>query len=664
MAVHDAGNETTGKIVKDVVHQFVELPGDLFDTCIDTALMQRLRRVKQLSLAYYVYPGATHTRLEHSLGVAYTMKRAIDAIRENIRGRVLPYLRGFAARTDNEPLRLEVGAVIEFMKHLEQELKGLEKEAVVAALIHDIGHLALSHTAEEALRDKVIEFTPFPERIPAWRIDHEAITLYIARLLSCAYRSRHGRHIDPNCPNDRGLDCMDGTVCYRGTLVDLDTVWEILEMAYSKSGKGRQMLEKYCTPLNLEVRFELGGPEVRILGDMREAARMGAKCVIANLLSHSMDVDRADYILRDSIHSGSMSGIYDINRLYRVMTVVPRLIGGVSQGAYGQVSVQVSLGILEKGASVVENMLLSRIYMYSDVYLHDISMVYSAMASRLLSLLYIVALMIESDGGRGEAGDLARKYPLLRGLTGLHRVVARERTECPENPAEALREAASVLSMVTDPNLDSLILAIASGGAGDLFDYIRRYPERHGLGEGRETGWYREICAAISLLAQALAERRHWSALFMIDQEKTRSLIAMIREDMSPVIDELRRYLTPMVIVSYAKHEPYASGGQAGGRGRILVLRRSNPLVPVDLVKVPHATVVRKLEGEVYSKFLVAAPWFREVPSDWLLRRGKSPTARHLRLAEAHCGPDVEAIIRRASRNAEQLAARLSSIAS
>lgn len=663
MAVQDTGSEVTGKIVKDVVHQFVELPTDLFETCIDTGLIQRLRRVKQLSLAFYVYPGATHTRLEHSLGVAYTMKRAISAIRENIRGRLLPYLQDFVNKTDNESIKEEVKVVLDFMKRLERELKDLEKEAVVAALIHDIGHLALSHTAEEAFRDKVIEFTPFPESLPAWRIDHETVTLDVARLLSCAYRSSNGKNLDKSCPRERHTDCLEGTVCYAGELVDLDIVWEILEMAYSKSGRGRQLLDKYCTPLNLEVKYSLGGPEVRVSGDIGEAARMGAKCIIANLLSHSMDVDRADFILRDSIHSGSMAGIYDINRLYRVMTVVPRLIGGVAQGAFGQVSVQVSLGILEKGVSVVENMLLSRIYMYSDVYLHDISMVYSAMASRLLSLLYIVALMIESDNMRDEAGELVRRYPLLRGLIGLHRLIQRERTECPENPPEYLDKLAKTLSMITDPHLDSLVLAIASGEAEDLFDYIKKYPARHGLGEGRDSEWYREICVAISLIAQALAERRHWSALFMIDQEKTRTLIGMIREDMSPVIDELRRYLTPLVIVSHAKHEPYAQGGQ-GSRGRILVLRRSNPLVPVDLVKVPHARVVRKLEGEVYSKFLIAAPQFREVSSDWLLRRGKSPTRRHLRLAEAYCGPKIESIIWRASRNAELLAARLSSIAS
>src|ERR1039458_3495694 len=49
---------------------------------IDCPLLQRLRRIKQTGLVHYVYPSATHTRFEHSLGAAALSERYFDAIRE------------------------------------------------------------------------------------------------------------------------------------------------------------------------------------------------------------------------------------------------------------------------------------------------------------------------------------------------------------------------------------------------------------------------------------------------------------------------------------------------------------------------------------------------------------------------------------------------------
>jgi len=49
---------------------------------IDCPIMQRLRRIKQTGLVYYVFPSATHTRFEHSLGAAALSERCFNAIRE------------------------------------------------------------------------------------------------------------------------------------------------------------------------------------------------------------------------------------------------------------------------------------------------------------------------------------------------------------------------------------------------------------------------------------------------------------------------------------------------------------------------------------------------------------------------------------------------------
>lgn len=84
---------------------------------VDTAEFQRLRYIKQLGLAHLVYPGATHTRFDHALGVYHLTRTALRHLRE--RGGVAP--------------------------------EAWEGEELVpyAALLHDIGHFAYSHALEE-----------------------------------------------------------------------------------------------------------------------------------------------------------------------------------------------------------------------------------------------------------------------------------------------------------------------------------------------------------------------------------------------------------------------------------------------------------------------------------------------------------------------------------
>ncbi len=99
------------KTFRDPVYKDIFL-SDLEVKVIDTPVFQRLRRIKQLGVTNLVYPGANHTRFEHSIGAA------------NIAGRIVK--------------RLDVG-------ELKEEIK-------VAALLHDLGHGPLSHTSEEILK--------------------------------------------------------------------------------------------------------------------------------------------------------------------------------------------------------------------------------------------------------------------------------------------------------------------------------------------------------------------------------------------------------------------------------------------------------------------------------------------------------------------------------
>ena len=109
------------KIFNDPVHGFITIPHDLIFDIIEHPYFQRLRRIRQLGLSDYVYPGAIHTRFHHALGAFHLMRKALAMLR------------------------------IKGIKITEEE----ELAAEIAILLHDIGHGPFSHTLEKSLIDKV-----------------------------------------------------------------------------------------------------------------------------------------------------------------------------------------------------------------------------------------------------------------------------------------------------------------------------------------------------------------------------------------------------------------------------------------------------------------------------------------------------------------------------
>ncbi|PIE84345.1 MAG: phosphohydrolase [Bacteroidia bacterium] len=109
--------QATRKIVNDPVHGFIAIPEGLARQLVDHPAMQRLRRIAQLGLSSNVYPGATHTRFQHSLGAMHLASGALENL-------------------DRKGYRIAAA----------------EREATVAAiLLHDAGHAPMSHALEHAL---------------------------------------------------------------------------------------------------------------------------------------------------------------------------------------------------------------------------------------------------------------------------------------------------------------------------------------------------------------------------------------------------------------------------------------------------------------------------------------------------------------------------------
>jgi HD superfamily phosphohydrolase len=113
-------------ILRDPVHGLVAFEGDeerVVEELIDTPEIQRLRRIRQLGVTSLAFPGAEHSRFAHAVGAAFVMKLLLVRLR-SIHG-VLPS----AQRLTPERAR----------------------EALAAALLHDLGHGPLSHLFEEAI---------------------------------------------------------------------------------------------------------------------------------------------------------------------------------------------------------------------------------------------------------------------------------------------------------------------------------------------------------------------------------------------------------------------------------------------------------------------------------------------------------------------------------
>jgi uncharacterized protein len=140
---------------RDPVHTFVTLTSDE-RRLIDSLPFQRLRSINQLGLSHLVYPGGTHKRFEHSLGVAELAGRIFDVITRP--DKISPDIRKLLPQLDHGPV-----------------VMGRWRAALrMAALCHDLGHLPFSHVAEKELLPKGRNHETFTKEIvldlaPLWK---------------------------------------------------------------------------------------------------------------------------------------------------------------------------------------------------------------------------------------------------------------------------------------------------------------------------------------------------------------------------------------------------------------------------------------------------------------------------------------------------------------
>ena len=275
--------------IRDAVHGFVRVEHDEWQL-LNSPFLQRLRKIHQLAMTYLVYPGATHKRFEHSLGVMELAGRVYDTV------------------TDRRRARTEI--LDRYVLDKPKDWGYWRKVLRMAALCHDLGHLPFSHAAEGTL---------LPEGI-----NHENISaeLILSKEMAPLWESM----------GDEGLDPLD----------------------IAKIAVGATRLPDWAGVSNL-IDWEI---------------------LLHDIITHdALGVDRIDYLLRDSLHTGVAYGRFDHLRLLDTIRILPR----------GSNSDSPALGLEEGGVHTAESLLLARYFMFMQVYYHRVRAAYDVHLRDFLS---------------------------------------------------------------------------------------------------------------------------------------------------------------------------------------------------------------------------------------------------------------------------------------
>ncbi len=227
----EINNRNKKKILNDPVYGFISIQDDLIFDLIEHHYFQRLRRIKQLGLTHLVYPGALHTRFHHAIGTMHLMHQSIEVLRS----------KGHEITKDEE------------------------NGALIAILLHDIGHGPYSHTLENSI---VAE------------ISHEELSLLFMERLNQGFSGA------------------------------LDTAIAIFKNDYPKH-------------------------------------------FLHQLVSSQLDMDRLDYLKRDSFFTGVSEGVINTDRIIKMLDIIDD-----------------ELVVEAKGIYSVEKFIIARRLMYWQVYLH------------------------------------------------------------------------------------------------------------------------------------------------------------------------------------------------------------------------------------------------------------------------------------------------------
>lgn len=323
--------ESQKKMIRDSVQGYIYIDKEICEKIIDTDIFQRLRRIEQTSMRC-LYPAASHDRFIHSIGVYNLAKVAIQSVEKSIQ-------RNATKLRDNVP-----------EPRIRQHINFCFK---MAALLHDVGHAPFSHTLEDFFGIENVEDT---------------------MELDSSRRKRKKNLIRILCTE---VQAYKKEIGMTGEEIEKEEIEFTRDLSRANAASHELMsaivvLQSFKKPIN-ELAKNFGIDE-NISFEFVARCITGAQyedtvrqeigycnCVI-RLLNSSIDVDKLDYISRDSSISGYDNMKIDVYRLLKALVV------DVYKNADNKEILTLAFG--KNAISVVENVIISRNSLYTWVYAH------------------------------------------------------------------------------------------------------------------------------------------------------------------------------------------------------------------------------------------------------------------------------------------------------
>lgn len=289
------------KLIKDPVHGYIRISKEYVRNILDTSEFQRLRNIRQTSYDS-LYPGSSHNRFIHSLGVYHLGCKAYEALKRNIEK--------------------------QHLSDTKLQWNQLKDTFELACLLHDAGHTPFSHSGEDFLLTKKESDTfQIMKVIRGQKKKSRRIEKLYNDLLKLMQRELEEEKFQEFCLDF--AETISGSANYDGKK-SVAKPHEIMSVIVAVDTYS-EFLKKKDVDINLFARSILG------IKYKKDKLFKSAVCnaLIQLLNSSIIDVDRLDYIMRDTQMSGFDSTSIDIERLLESVTIV-RDKNGIYYFAYNK----------------------------------------------------------------------------------------------------------------------------------------------------------------------------------------------------------------------------------------------------------------------------------------------------------------------------------------